>query len=292
MTEGVDAALFNQWLTENPHLGASVVIATQQHIDGVIAENDPSKTHGYELGLVPPEPVEPPVNVDIPAIWQEEQRMRCTMGNWENEPTSYDYQWVQDGTLNIGANDDTLPLLASNDGHTITCVVTATNDAGSTDAPPSNSLLYTAPTVATSAELISADFSDNDWANMISQIGGNAGAWQGFDIVVDGLNLTLRAQFPGITSAADICGVINTALGAYLTASISDSEPWQVFIHSNSTGIASTISYAAAPSYIGAADDPDPNKATADISLTMRLRQSVGAIVVQGIDASGVGANR
>jgi hypothetical protein len=290
MTSDIDPAAFDAWLAANPHIGADVVIATQQHIDGVIAENDPSKTHGYELGLVPPEPVEPPVNVDIPAIWQEEQRMRCTMGNWENEPTSYDYQWVQDGTLNIGPNNDTLPLIAENDGHSICCVVTATNDAGSTEAPPSNEVVYHAPTVATAAMLISGDFDDNDWANMISQIGGNASAWQGFDLVVDGLNLTLRAQFPGIVDAQGICGVINANLGAYLTASISDSTPWQVFIHSNSTGIASTISYASAPSTFVEADGT--RKATTDISLTMRLRQSVGAITVQGIDASGVGANR
>jgi hypothetical protein len=295
LTYGVDQAVFEQWMAANPQLVDFITVATQEQIDSTIEKNQPENAYGFELGLVAPidptVPTDPPVNVDVPFIWQEEQRMRCTMGNWENVPTLYDYQWVQDGTLEIGPNNDTLPMLASNDGHSITCVVTATNAAGATEAPPSNSLLYTAPTVATSAELISGDFDDSEWDTMISQIGSNASAWQGFDIVVDGLNLTLRAQFP-TNSAADICAVINGQLGTYLTASTSTSAPWQFFIHSNTTGLASTISYASAPSYLtGAAalmaNVMAPRKATTDLSLIMRLRQSVGAITVQGIDASG-----
>ena len=233
-----------------------------------------------------PEATEPPANLKTPVIWQEEQRMRCTTGEWSNSPTDYQYQWVQDGTLEIGPDNDTLPLLASNDGHSITCLVTAINAAGETVAPPSNALVYHAPAAATSAMLISGDFSDTEWSNMIATVGGNASAWQGFDVVVDGINLTLRAQFPGIVTADDICAVINAALGTYLTAETSTVPPWQFLIYSNTTGHGSTIGYAAAPSHI-TDDEPEPNKQTTDLSLTMRLRQSVGAITVQGIDATG-----
>jgi hypothetical protein len=295
LTYEVNAAALDQWLTANPRFAAFIAIATQQQIDD---HSDPQKTYGFEAGIGEPiDPIQtaPPVNVDVPFIWQEEQRMRCTMGNWQNYPTLYGYQWVQDGTLNIGANNDTLPLLASNDGHSITCVVTASNDAGSTAAPPSNAVVYHAPTTATAALLISGDFSDAEWDAMIAQVGSNASAWQGFDIVVDGLNLTLRAQFPAIVTADDICAVINTALGAYLTASVVTTfAPWQFNIHSKTTGLASTISYAAAPSYL--ASDPGSatalmesvvgKKASTDLSLVLRLRQSVGAITVQGIDAT------
>jgi hypothetical protein len=289
LTYNVDGPAFAAWLAANPLMAEFMTVVTQQQID---EHSDPSNTHGYELGLeevpvIPPIQILPPVNVDIPYIWQEEQRMRCTMGNWENEPVSYDYQWMQDGTLPIGPNNDTLPMLASNDGHTITCIVTAINTAGAVAAPPSNEIVYHAPTEATSALLISGDFNDTEWSAMISQIGGNGSAWQGFDIVVDGLNLTLRAQCLGVVDAQGICAVINGALGAYLTASSPTTDaPWQFNIHSNSTGVTSTIGYAAAPSYI-ATDDSEPNKATTDLSLLMRLRQSVGAITVQGIDASG-----
>ena len=251
---------------------------------------DPLDHYGYENGLTPVGAVVPPVIVDVRFVWQEEQRMRCTMGNWENEPTSYSYQWVQDGVLPIGPNGDTLPLLAANDGHVIACIVTATNAGGVTEAPPSNAVLYTAPTEATSALLISGDFDDAAWDAMIAQIGGNASAWQGFDVVVDGLSLTLRAQFPGIVDAQGICDVINAQLGFYLTASISTSAPWQLLIHSNSTGASSTIGYASAPSYLAQGSTAGlmqsvmaPRKLTTDlVSIIMWLRQSVGAIVVHG----------
>ena len=294
ITEGVDAQVFDEWMAARPSMVPFITVATQEQIDSTIEKNQPENAYGYELGLVAPidptVPTDPPVNVDVPFIWQEEQRMRSTVGNWENVPTAYSFQWLQDGTLPIGADNDTLPMLASNDGHSITCVVTATNAAGATEAPPSNSLLYAAPVEATSAELISGDFSDSEWDTMIGQIGANASAWQGFDIVVDGLNLTLRAQFI-VATAQDICTTINGALGAYLTASTSTSAPWQFFIHSNSTGASSTISYASAPSYLtGAAklmaSVTQPRKPSSDLSLIMRLRQSVGAITVQGIDAT------
>jgi hypothetical protein len=54
--------------------------------------------------------------------------------------------------------------------------------------------------------------------------------------------------------------------------------------------VTSTIGYASAPSLIARQslmDRTTGRKQTADLSLTMRLRQSVGAITVQGIDASG-----
>jgi hypothetical protein len=227
--------------------------------------------------------------------------MRCTMGNWDNVPTHYDYQWMQDGTLPIGANNDTLPMLASNDGHTITCVVTATNSMGSTEAPPSNSVLYTAPIAATSAELIGGDFTDTELAGVITHFNNNSGFNLGFDLVVDGINLRLSYVFGTVATAQDICDGINAALGAWAIASTSAYAPWQFLIHSPTTGATSTIGYASPPTGLASrgsvaglmgsvgvkVSDPRAGRPTQDISLVMKLRQSVGAITVQGIDASG-----
>jgi hypothetical protein len=301
ITHGVDAAAFDQWLTAHPEFAAHMAVATQQQID---EHSDPVNTHGFELGFdpaAPPIETPPPVNRDIPYIWQDEQRMRCTMGNWENYPTAYSYQWVQDGTLNIGADNDTLPMLASNDGHTITCVVTASNAAGSTEAPPSNAIVYHAPTVATSAELIGADFTDAELASLITLFNNNSGFALGFDIVVDGLNLRLAATFGPVATGADICAVINAQLGAWLTAAFeAPAAPWQFLIRSDTAGVTSTISYASAPSTAAAAgsvgalmasvglrgEGPLAGRPTQDLSIPMKLRQSVGAITVQGIDAT------
>ena len=301
LTYDVDAALFNAWMAANPQFGAFITDATEEQI---IANDDPLQTHGFELGagvepVPPPIEVMPPVNVDVPYIWQEEQRMRSTVGNWQNVPTAYDFQWMQDGTLPIGANNDTLPMLESNDGHSITCVVTATNSAGSVAAPPSNALVYTAPVAATSAELIGADFTNTEVDSLLAFFNNNAGNNLGFDIVVDGLTLKLKRVFGNVVSLDDICLGINAQLGTYLTASVSENSPWQFLIHSVTTGATSTIGYASAPTTMaqlgsvgqlmasmGFQNGDAFGKPTQDLSIPMKLRQSVGAITVQGIDGT------
>ena len=85
-------------------------------------------------------PNQPPRNVDVPDISGNPNVgsvLSCTMGNWDGSPTSYSYQWKR-GTGTIGTDDSEYTIVAGDSGTTITCVVTATNGAGSTTAPPSN----------------------------------------------------------------------------------------------------------------------------------------------------------
>jgi hypothetical protein len=85
----------------------------------------------------------PPVNVDVPyvsgtgAVGQE---LLTTLGNWTQEPTQYRGTWYSDGTTHVGDGASYL-IVASDVGHSITCVVTASNPFGSTDAPHSNAVL-------------------------------------------------------------------------------------------------------------------------------------------------------
>jgi hypothetical protein len=81
-----------------------------------------------------------PVNRDVPFVDQAGSEMRCTMGNWDGEPTSYAYQWKLDD-VDIPGDGATLPVVAADVGHTATCVVTASNAHGSTTAPPSNAVV-------------------------------------------------------------------------------------------------------------------------------------------------------
>jgi hypothetical protein len=81
-----------------------------------------------------------PVNVDVPFVQQAGATATCTMGNWEGEPTSYTYQWQMDGA-NIPGDGASLPLTSADLGHSVACVVTATNAHGSTAAPPSNAVV-------------------------------------------------------------------------------------------------------------------------------------------------------
>ena len=81
-------------------------------------------------------PTTPPTNTAVPAVTQTAAVLDCTMGEWTGSPTSYSYQWAMDGTP-IGTDASTYDVLPADVGLTATCVVTATNAAGSTAAPPS-----------------------------------------------------------------------------------------------------------------------------------------------------------
>ena len=64
-------------------------------------------------------------------------QLTCTMGNWEGQPTSYAYQWKRDA-VNVGTNANTYTIVAGDSTHSMGCVVSATNPAGTTAAPLSN----------------------------------------------------------------------------------------------------------------------------------------------------------
>jgi len=83
---------------------------------------------------------EPPANVDAPYLSQAGETLTCTMGNWDNEPTSYVYEWFIDGGAS-SASGHTYTALPEDVGKIATCVVTATNAVGSTTAPPSNEVV-------------------------------------------------------------------------------------------------------------------------------------------------------
>ena len=96
-----------------------------------------------------PGPVAAPRNVDVPYLSGDGTvgaTLTATMGNWtgmDAEPHSYAYAWAADGVPNAAAgNSYTVPAVDA--GKSITCVVTATNDAGSTAAPPSNAVAIAA----------------------------------------------------------------------------------------------------------------------------------------------------
>jgi hypothetical protein len=87
----------------------------------------------------------PPVNRDVPYASQSGMTLDCTMGNWDNEPTSYAYEWSVDGAKTSSGSQSTLAVTADDAGRTATCVVTATNAIGSTEAPASNPVIIASP---------------------------------------------------------------------------------------------------------------------------------------------------
>lgn len=92
--------------------------------------------------LVATPPVTAPINTNVPYVSQAGDTLTCTMGTWTGEPTSYAYQWAIDGTL-VGDGSEIYTATVDDVGHTATCVVSATNDLGTTEGPPSNALVVT-----------------------------------------------------------------------------------------------------------------------------------------------------
>jgi hypothetical protein len=67
------------------------------------------------------------------------ETLTCSEGTWTADPTSYTYNWLRDGSAITGAGSSTYTVQAADEGHTLTCEVTARNTAGSASAPSGNS---------------------------------------------------------------------------------------------------------------------------------------------------------
>lgn len=92
--------------------------------------------------------VDPPVNVTAPVISGVTyigKTLTSTTGTWTNTPTEYSYQWYS-GETPIGTDSSTYIVEEAYNGTSITCAVTATNQAGSSDPETSNALHHFIPT--------------------------------------------------------------------------------------------------------------------------------------------------
>jgi hypothetical protein len=100
------------------------------------------RTHAAEIAAIYADilaQLGPPTNRDVPYVASQPglEQLTCTMGNWDGEPTSYAYAWHSDGVAD-GTTGAERPVAVEDAGHTLACVVTATNALGSTAAPMSN----------------------------------------------------------------------------------------------------------------------------------------------------------
>jgi hypothetical protein len=135
------------------------IVSGTAHLDDKVDPDNPEmpplgvQQAALEAAQPDPAPVPPegglasaPVNVDVPYVsgtGEVGQTLNCTMGNWQGEPTEYAYAWATDGDANSAAGD-TYSVVPGDAGKNITCVVTATNGSGSTEAPPSNAVMIVA----------------------------------------------------------------------------------------------------------------------------------------------------
>ena len=92
----------------------------------------------------------PPVNTTAPAVSPtgpvaNGATLTVTNSNWNFVPTSYEYVWRRDSVPigGAGGSGSSYVTVAADATHSITCLVIATNAAGSTNAPVSNAVSVT-----------------------------------------------------------------------------------------------------------------------------------------------------
>jgi hypothetical protein len=123
--------------------GVTVVPAQDEVLYGAAVESLP--------------PAGQPVMSTVPAVTVNDaigtsavvgDTLKCTMGEWEGEPTSYQYRWINELMTDLSAGD-TYIVAGSDVDHSVCCVVTATNAGGSTTSAPSNAVAVAAPVEGT-----------------------------------------------------------------------------------------------------------------------------------------------
>jgi hypothetical protein len=81
--------------------------------------------------LSPPANITPPVITGTPKAGKV---LTCSTGTWKNDPTSFAFRWIRNGTTLDDATGDTYPVGTLDEGTTLTCAVIATNAAGQASA--------------------------------------------------------------------------------------------------------------------------------------------------------------
>ena len=122
------------------------------------------------------------------------QTLTSTTGTWTGTPTpTYSYQWKR-GATNIGTNSSTYTLVQADAGNTsnITCVVTATNTAGSANAT-SNQIAQIL-TVRTNSFLTASAISD-------ATIRGGLNTFD-IGLIANSLDTKMKALYPFVGGTA------------------------------------------------------------------------------------------
>jgi len=65
------------------------------------------------------------------------QTLTCSHGTWESFPAGYTYKWLREGAEISGAVSSAYTVLVADEGHSISCEVTASNSAGPSAPEPS-----------------------------------------------------------------------------------------------------------------------------------------------------------
>lgn len=91
---------------------------------------------GVHVPGVKPTDVEAPHVSGIAAVGQQ---LTCNRGIWTGEPPpTFDYRWLRDGTVIVATGASTYTVELADQGHLLSCQVTATNSEGTTEVESSD----------------------------------------------------------------------------------------------------------------------------------------------------------
>jgi hypothetical protein len=160
-TSSPSATIFDQTQGLSPNISGTLQPGTYQYRVHGDASNDfacsksGTETDSFNynvhlnVGTAPPSNTSPPSISGTPAVGNT---LTCLEGSWTNSPTGFTYQWNRDGAPIAGATGQTYVVQAADQGHTLTCTVTASNAAGSSSPSTSAGLLVPLPPAAAAAK--------------------------------------------------------------------------------------------------------------------------------------------
>lgn len=93
----------------------------------------PALAAAFEGNIPTPTPLNTPVNTAAPMLSGNPapgQTLTCSTGTWSGNPISFSYAWLRDGLVIAGQTVSTYVVQAADQGHSISCQVTASNTGG------------------------------------------------------------------------------------------------------------------------------------------------------------------
>lgn len=129
-------------------LTADHIYARPGHYEIDITYTDIEQT-STQYAQISENDVTPPSNTALPAISGSAspgKSLTCSQGSWSNGPTDFAFAWSRDGNPISAATAQTYAVQSADQGHTLTCTVTASNDGGSSDPATSHGLAVAPPT--------------------------------------------------------------------------------------------------------------------------------------------------
>jgi hypothetical protein len=224
-----------------PNIGVPITVVTDGAPPITLLNEDGSPWTGG--GTAPVNSVAPVVSGSLTVG----SALSVTDGTWSGSPTGYTYQWKRDAT-NVGTNANSYTLVSGDVGASMTCVVTATNAAGSASAT-SNAL---GPVVAVGGAALLAGETDGFAVDFTYVTDANRVAKKVASVTTEyGLDGFFQSTGTSPKMVFDVAGTLGWAPHnlALQSQTFDNTNPWNV-----TTAVTVTANATTAPDGTATAD--------------------------------------